>query len=156
MICCPCTASWPSYSLASPLHIAVSRTALPSLNSYPHLVESGISRESRGGHRREPRRGGAEAARRRLPERAVGAPGCFDLQSSHGRASSDLATIERAATYGAVETLLVDIDEKVPGFVEEESGTVTALAGADAVHEFPLGIVTLGDGAPAIRPTGAA
>jgi hypothetical protein len=31
-------------------------------------------------------------------------------------------------------------------------GTVTALVGADAVHEFPLAILTLGDGAPAIRP----
>jgi hypothetical protein len=49
----------------------------------------------------------------------------------------------------------VDIDEKVPGFVEEESGTVTA-CGANAVHEFRLAIVTLGGGAPAIRPTGAA
>jgi SagB-type dehydrogenase family enzyme len=33
---------------------------------------------------------------------------------------------------------------------------VTALVGADAVHEFPLAIVTLGDGAPAIRPARAA
>jgi SagB-type dehydrogenase family enzyme len=35
-------------------------------------------------------------------------------------------------------------------------GEVTALVGADAVHEFPLAIVTLGDGAPAIRPGGTA
>ena len=33
---------------------------------------------------------------------------------------------------------------------------VTRLVGADGVHEFPLAIVTLGDGAPAIRPGGAA
>jgi SagB-type dehydrogenase family enzyme len=33
---------------------------------------------------------------------------------------------------------------------------VTALVGVDGVHEFPLAIVTFGDGAPAIRPGGAA
>jgi nitroreductase len=33
---------------------------------------------------------------------------------------------------------------------------VTALVGADGVQEFPLAIVSFGDGAPAIRPTGAA
>ena len=33
---------------------------------------------------------------------------------------------------------------------------VTRLVGADGVHEFPLAIVTLGDGEPAIRPGGEA
>ena len=33
---------------------------------------------------------------------------------------------------------------------------VTRLVGADGRHEFPLAIVTLGDGDPAIRPTGTA
>jgi len=33
---------------------------------------------------------------------------------------------------------------------------VTQLVGADGVHEFPLAIVTLGEAAPAIAPTGAA
>ena len=31
----------------------------------------------------------------------------------------------RAATFGAVDTLLADIDQAVPGFVDEESGAVT-------------------------------
>jgi hypothetical protein len=35
-------------------------------------------------------------------------------------------------------------------------GVVTRLLGADGVHEFPLAIVTLGDGEPAIRPRGEA
>ena len=33
---------------------------------------------------------------------------------------------------------------------------VTRLVGADGVHEFPLAVVTLGDGEPAIRPRGQA
>lgn len=31
----------------------------------------------------------------------------------------------RAATYGAMETVLVDIDEKVPGYLDEQSVAVT-------------------------------
>jgi hypothetical protein len=37
---------------------------------------------------------------------------------------------------------------------EFPDGDVTALVGADGVHEFPLAIVTLGNRAPAIRPGG--
>ena len=51
--------------------------------------------------------------------------GVFDLRFSHGRASIDVVTVARAATYGAVDTLLVDIDEKLPGQVDEDSGAVT-------------------------------
>jgi hypothetical protein len=36
-----------------------------------------------------------------------------------GRASADVATVARAATAGAVDTLLVDIDDKVPGTVDD-------------------------------------
>ena len=34
--------------------------------------------------------------------------------------------------------------------------TVTALVGADGIHEYPLALLSLGDGEPAISPTGAA
>jgi hypothetical protein len=33
--------------------------------------------------------------------------------------------VARAATYGVVDTLFVDIDEKIPGYVDEETGAVT-------------------------------
>jgi hypothetical protein len=36
-----------------------------------------------------------------------------------------VATVARAATHGAVGTLLVDIDEKMPGQLDEETGAVT-------------------------------
>jgi hypothetical protein len=49
----------------------------------------------------------------------------FEQRFAQGRASTDLAMVARAATYGAVDTLLVDIDDKVPGYVDEESGAVT-------------------------------
>ena len=51
-----------------------------------------------------------------------------------GRASDDLAAIARAATFGAVETAFVDIDETVPGFVGEADGALTLDDSDDAVN----------------------
>jgi hypothetical protein len=102
-----------------------------SLNSYPHLVERGIAGNPEAASDEEL----AAAARTVLDEvyadelAAVGE--LFDLRFSHGRASTDVATVARAATYGAVDTLLVDIDEKLPGHVDEDSGAV-AFAEDDA------------------------
>jgi hypothetical protein len=96
-----------------------------SLNTYPHLVDTGIpgSPENRTDDEL------AAAARTVLDEvyeRELSAiRERFALSFSRGRASSDVATVARAATQGAVDTLLVDIDAKVPGQLDEESGAVT-------------------------------
>jgi hypothetical protein len=57
----------------------------------------------------------------------------FDLRLAAGRALLDLGDVARAATYGAVDTVLVDIDAVVPGSVDEETGAVhlSGDAGAD-------------------------
>jgi hypothetical protein len=52
---------------------------------------------------------------------------------SEGRAAQDTASVARAATYGAVDTVFVDIDEVVPGFIDENTGAVTFSQAADAV-----------------------
>jgi hypothetical protein len=49
----------------------------------------------------------------------------FELRRSQGRATRDVAEAARAATFGAVETLLVDIDAFVPGTVDETDGRIT-------------------------------
>ena len=56
----------------------------------------------------------------------------FQTRFHDGRASSDVATVARAATAGAVGTLLVDIDDKVPGVVDEETGAVVFAEADDA------------------------
>jgi hypothetical protein len=103
-----------------------------SLNSYPHLVETGIPGSPDGATDEEL----AARARTLLDEVYAGELSAmrdrFELRFSHGRASTDVATVARAATYAAVETLLVDIDEKVPGRLDEETGAVT-FAEDDAV-----------------------
>jgi len=60
----------------------------------------------------------------------------YRQRSADGRALSDFAEIARAATFGAVETLLVDIDAAVPGTVDDQTGAVAfARAATHDVHD---------------------
>jgi hypothetical protein len=58
----------------------------------------------------------------------------YAARASQRRASADIADVARAATYGLVDTALVDIDEVVPGQVDEETGAVTLDDVNDAVN----------------------
>lgn len=49
----------------------------------------------------------------------------FESRMAAGTATGDLSDIARAATYGAVETLVFDIDSRVPGTVDDETGAIT-------------------------------
>ena len=44
---------------------------------------------------------------------------------AEGRAAKDLSDIARAATYGAIDTLIVDIEQSVPGTIDEDTGAIT-------------------------------
>ena len=48
----------------------------------------------------------------------------FARRSGEGRATADVAQAARAATMGAVEALMVDIDDVIPGTVDDETGEV--------------------------------
>ena len=56
----------------------------------------------------------------------------FEVRRVQQRALVDVAEVARAATYGAVDTVLVDIDEVVPGSIDEQSGAVTFTSPATA------------------------
>ena len=45
-------------------------------------------------------------------------------RESQGRAITDIAQAARAATFGAIDTLIVDMDAVVPGTLDDESGAV--------------------------------
>ena len=49
----------------------------------------------------------------------------FEERRASGRATTEIAVIARSATFGAVDTLFVDIDRTMPGSIDEESGAVT-------------------------------
>jgi hypothetical protein len=74
----------------------------------------------------------------------------FVARENHGRATADIAQAARAATYGAVEVLLADIDEIVPGKVDEVDGSVSfadkASAGSYGVVDEIAGRVILSGG----------
>jgi hypothetical protein len=77
----------------------------------------------------------AAAARSVLDELFVaelaGIKALFEQRKGERRTTTDVAQAARAATYGAVQKLLVDIDEVLPGTVDEE-GRVALAAGPSA------------------------
>lgn len=56
----------------------------------------------------------------------------FEDRKGQGRATSDISDAARAATYGAIEQLMFDIDEVIPGTVDEADGRVTFAEGPSA------------------------
>jgi Bacterial archaeo-eukaryotic release factor family 11 len=105
-----------------------------SLNSYPHLLEAGVP----GNPETVPDAELADRARRVLDDLYAAelhrTLETYNLHVSQRRASSDIADVARGATYGLVDTVLVDIDESVPGYVDDESGAVTFDKADDAVN----------------------
>ena len=106
----------------------------PSVNSYPHHPAATIQ----GNPETTPDSDLIASARAVLDDlyavELARISELYALRLSQRRASGDIADVARAATYGLVDTVLVDIDEVVPGFVDEESGAVTLAADDDAVN----------------------
>jgi hypothetical protein len=99
-----------------------------SVNTYPHLLAQSIS----GNPETTPDADLAVRARTVLDDlyatqlrevRRV-----YRRLSRQRRALGDVAEVARAATFGAVDTLLVEIDAAVPGTVDDETGAVTFAA----------------------------
>ncbi len=105
-----------------------------SVNSYPHLLEEGL----RGNFERSSPGELASSARTLLDEvyrtRIADWHALYKRRMSEQRATSDLEHAARAATAGAVGTLLVDMDQVVNGTIDESDGTVSlaVTAGADS------------------------
>lgn len=96
-----------------------------SVNSYPGLLKETIDlspdRTSEG-----------ELAERARPlldnhhaEQIRALHELYEKRAGDGRATSDLSDAARAATFGAVEALLVDIDDVVFGTLDEDSGAIS-------------------------------
>ena len=103
-----------------------------SVNSYPHLADAGIA-----GNPEEVSDGDLAAAARGVLDELYAADlaalrELFETRTSQGRGAIELSDVGRAATYGAIDTVLVDIDVDLPGVVDEESGAVTLGGGDDA------------------------
>lgn len=96
-----------------------------SVNSYPNLAPERIS----GTDDRSSEAEIAAAARPildALHAQAIDdAKQLFELRMGQNRATTDISTAARAATFGAIELLLVDFDQIIHGTVDEQTGAVT-------------------------------
>jgi hypothetical protein len=105
-----------------------------SVNTYPHLLETGLPGNPEASSDAE-----LTAQARRLLDELYAAElrtihETYAQLASQRRASADLADVARAATFGLVDTVLVDIDESVPGHVDDETGAITLDDEDDAVN----------------------
>jgi hypothetical protein len=104
-----------------------------SVNTYPQLLAASIPGNPDSSSNGEL----AEGARRVLDD--LYASELRTIQDTYAhrlaqrRASSDIADVARAATYGLVDTVLVDIDESIPGEIDE-NGAVTLDDSDDAAN----------------------
>ena len=81
----------------------------------------------------------------------------FEERANQGRATTDIAQTARAATSGAVQTLLVDIDEVIPGQLDQ-SGAVIFSEQADPpnydlVDEIAARVIATGGRVIGVRKT---
>lgn len=96
-----------------------------TINSYPHLAAEAITTSpvrvpahDLGTHAREVLDG--------INAASVAAFGdLYAERENEGRATTQVARAARAATFGAVDTLLVDMDSIVPGVVDDTTGEIT-------------------------------
>lgn len=95
------------------------------LNTYPHLLEEGISDNPE-----QMSEGQLAAAARPVLDQAYDKElaelsELFERRSGDQRTTTDISDAARAATFGAIQVLLVDIDAVIPGQIDPESGAVT-------------------------------
>jgi hypothetical protein len=126
-----------------------------NLNTHPRLLPQTIG----GSIETMPDAGLAEAARRVLDahyaEEVAAWAGLFAARANQGRATTDLAQAARAATQGAVDSIMVDIDETVPGTVDDDGAiTLAEAAGATSygvVDEVAARVLAHGGRVLAVR-----
>lgn len=110
-----------------PLIIAATEPLLSMyrlINTYPYMADSAIVSSPV----RVPVHELANDARKILDE--INAESIADFakvyaaRENDGRATTQVARAARAATFGAVDTLLVDMDSVIPGLVDENTGEI--------------------------------
>lgn len=119
----------------TPLILAATEPLGPifrSAASYPALAANGIAKSPDHLADHE-----IEAAARAVLDgvyvaEVAAARAAFFERRAQGRATTDLAQAARAATAGAVEMLLVDIDETVPGAIDDLVGELSLVLADDA------------------------
>jgi hypothetical protein len=105
-----------------------------SVNSYPHLAGTTLPGNPEAATNAEL----AARARTVLDELHASEMAeileLWELRRGQGRTLTDVADVARAATFGAVDTALVDIDATLPGAIEDDTGAVTFAPGSATTY----------------------
>jgi hypothetical protein len=126
---------------ARPLIVAAAEpmaSVFRAVSSYPHTAAEVIA----GSADQTPDRALAEAARgvldRLYAGEIEGLAALYATREAQGRATTDIAGAARAATFGAVDTLVFDMDSVVTGTVADADG---AVGFSDAASADTYGVV---------------
>jgi hypothetical protein len=123
------------HGLGLPLVLAAAeplRSIYRSVCTYPGLVEQDIPGNPEARTPAELAASAREVLDELYAERLAELRDLFEARTAQGRAATDLTDVARAATFGAVQTLMADIDAVVPGEVDTATGAVTLADGEDA------------------------
>lgn len=96
-----------------------------SVNSYPGLASMTIPGSPETSSAQELAAGARTVLDELYASQLADLRRLWELRTGQQRTLTDLADVARAATLGAVDTVVVDIDADVPGAVEEGTGAVT-------------------------------
>ena len=119
----------------TPLILAATEPLGPifrAANSYPALEVEGISTSPDHLSDHELANASRTILDRVYAKEVEAANALFQTRLAQRRATIDIGEAARAATNGAIELLIVDIDHVIPGAVDETSGSVTLASTAGA------------------------
>jgi hypothetical protein len=94
-----------------------------SINGYPHLVAESIGGNSDETTDAELAQASRAILDRLHDEELKSLHELFAQRSSEGRTTTDAAHAARAATFGAISTLIVDIDDEETGTIHDDGST---------------------------------
>ena len=128
----------------TPLILAATEPLGPifrAVSTYPALASQGISTSPDRLSDSELANGARPVLDRLYADEVDAARALFQTRLGQRRATTDIGEAAHAATKGAVELLLVDIDHVMPGTVDESDGVVslastTSAASYDVVDEI--------------------
>ena len=129
-----------------------------SVNSYAGLLPEGVMTTNDRATKDDLVAAARSVVDRQFAAELEGVKQVLDAKAGAGRAYSDLSDVARAATFGAIDTLLVDMDASMPGTIDETSG-VLALAKAagpssyDVLGEIAARTINAGGRVLAVRST---
>jgi hypothetical protein len=104
----------------------------PRINSYPNLLGEIISDSPDRMTEQEIGAAARPILDKHYAQQLSELRDLYQERKQQRRTTTDMADAAKAATFGAIDTLMVDIDSVVPGYVDDETGAITLVGEDDA------------------------